>query len=101
MEAFQTVEVKRPKVPYLSVNSGRVIWDPTKLVDDLAFNMARRTSWLDAAQAAKERGIDVLIEMPPGGILGSLAKTTFADGLVISSSTTPAEEIIERIGRLQ
>lgn len=49
MEAFQKVEVKRPKVPYLSVNSGRVIWDPTKLVDDLAFNMARRTSWLDAA----------------------------------------------------
>ena len=101
MEAFQKVEVKRPKVPYLSVNSGRVIWDATKLVDDLAFNMARRTSWLDAAQAAKERGIDVLIEMPPGGILGSLAKSTFADGLVISSSTTPAEEIIERIGRLQ
>ena len=50
MEAFQKVEVKRPKVPYLSVNSGRAIWDPSKLVDDLAFNMARRTSWLDAAR---------------------------------------------------
>ncbi|WP_297607372.1 acyltransferase domain-containing protein [uncultured Sutterella sp.] len=101
MKAFQEVEVRRPKVPFLSVNSGRAIWDPLKLSGDLAFNMARRTSWLDAAQAAKERGIDALIEMPPGGTLGSLAKKTFSDGIVISAAAVPAEEIAERLKSCQ
>ncbi len=46
---------------------GRVLWDPQRIADDLAMNMARPVHWQEAMVAADERDARLAIEMPPAG----------------------------------
>nr|VXZ85057.1 malonate decarboxylase, epsilon subunit [Klebsiella pneumoniae] len=44
-----------------------MLWDPQRIADDLAMNMARPVHWQEAMVAADERDARLAIEMPPAG----------------------------------
>ncbi|WP_052370549.1 malonate decarboxylase subunit epsilon [Chromobacterium haemolyticum] len=82
--AIAGVEIRAPAVPYLSVGRARVVFGAEALADDLAFNMARQQRWADAARHAWERGMRILLELPPGRVLSGLSRETFREGKVLA-----------------
>lgn len=66
-KAFADVTLTRPQRAYLSGSTARVLWDPQRIADDLAMNMARPVHWQEAMIAADERDARLAIEMPPAG----------------------------------
>lgn len=82
--AFSSVSVKRPRVAYLSGSTGRVIWQPERIVQDLAFNMANTVRWHEAMGAANERDVGLALEMPPGAVLTGLTRKTLCRGEALS-----------------
>ncbi len=83
-EAIKQVPFKRSTIAYLSGSTGRVLWQPDRIADDLAFNMARPLYWANAMTAAYERGVRLVIEMPPGSVLTGLAKRVMTEGYAVS-----------------
>ena len=73
-KAFADVTLTRPQRAYLSGSTARVLWDPQRIADDLAMNMARPVHWQEAMVAADERDARLAIEMPPGGVLTCLTR---------------------------
>ncbi|WP_444436562.1 malonate decarboxylase subunit epsilon [Pseudomonas sp. A6] len=76
-EAFAGVQLKRPRLRYLSGSTARLVMDPAALAADLAWNMARRVEWRATLRSAYERGARLHLELPPGRILSGLAKPCF------------------------
>lgn len=70
--AFKSLTLSRPLHAYMSGTTGRVLWEPQKIADDLAFNMARTVQWQDAMVSANQRDARLAIEMPPGSVLTGL-----------------------------
>ena len=54
-KAFAGASLRRPWCAYLSGSTARVWWDPQRIADDLAMNMARPVHWQEAMVAADER----------------------------------------------
>ncbi|MCW3147710.1 malonate decarboxylase subunit epsilon [Stutzerimonas stutzeri] len=79
-EAFATVELRAPRLRYLSSSSARPVADPARLRDDLAFNMCRVVDWHGTLRTAYERGVRLQIELPPGQVLTGLARRVFEQG---------------------
>ena len=73
-KAFAGASLRRPWCAYLSGSTARVLWDPQRIADDLAMNMARPVHWQEAMVAADERDARLAIEMPPGGVLTCLTR---------------------------
>ncbi len=73
-EAMGKATLMRPRKAYLSVTTGRVLWTPAAIAEDLVYNMARRTQWREVARAAFERGVGFAVEVPPGSVLTKLTK---------------------------
>ncbi|MGN8247959.1 malonate decarboxylase subunit epsilon [Pseudomonas sp. SMV7] len=86
--AFATVELRRPRIRYLSGSSARPVCDPQQLRDDLAGNMARRVDWRGTLRNAYERGVRLHLEMPPGSVLSGLARPVFVQGRVVTVEGT-------------
>lgn len=86
--AFATVELRRPRITYLSGSSARPIFDPQRLRDDLAGNMARVVDWRATLRNAYERGVRLHLEMPPGSVLSGLARPVFEQGRVVAVEGT-------------
>ena len=80
--AFARVELKNPKIAYLSGSSARPVTKVEALRDDLAFNMCRVVDWRGTVQSAYERGVRLQIELPPGAVLTGLARRVFEQGTV-------------------
>lgn len=83
-DAIKQVSFRRPAIAYLSGSTGRVLWQPERIADDLAFNMARPLYWANAMTAAYERGVRLAVEMPPGSVLTGLAKRVMTEGETVS-----------------
>lgn len=81
-EASAKVELKTPKIAYLSGSRARPLVKPDALRDDLAFNMCRVVDWRGTVQSAYERGVRLQIELPPGAVLTGLARRVFESGTV-------------------
>lgn len=81
-EAFAKVELKIPKIAYLSGSCARPVSKVEALRDDLAFNMCRVVDWRGTVQSAYERGVRLQIELPPGAVLTGLARRVFEQGTV-------------------
>ncbi|RWR01367.1 malonate decarboxylase subunit epsilon [[Pantoea] beijingensis] len=84
LAAFQRVQLKPPTHAYLSGSSGRVLWKPDRIQEDLAMNMARTVHWHEAMIAANEREVGLAIEMPPGSTLSGLTGQAFQYGEAIA-----------------
>ncbi len=83
-EAFASVELRAPRIRYLSSTTARPIADPARLSDDLAFNMCRVVDWHGTLRTAYERGVRLHIEMPPGPVLTGLARRVFEQGTLVA-----------------
>jgi malonate decarboxylase epsilon subunit len=83
-EAFASIELKTPKIAYLSGSRARPVIKTDALRDDLAFNMCRVVDWRGTVQSAYERGVRLQIELPPGAVLTGLARRVFEQGTVIA-----------------
>ncbi|MFJ4348925.1 malonate decarboxylase subunit epsilon [Pseudomonas sp. NPDC089401] len=86
--AFAGIELQLPRITYLSGSSARPIHDPQRLRDDLAGNMARVVDWRATLRNAYERGVRLHLEMPPGSVLGGLARPVFEHGRVLALEGT-------------
>lgn len=100
-KAFRDIRLRQPSIAYLSGSTGRVLWQPERIADDLAFNMARPLHWADAMTAAYERGVRLAIEMPPGTVLTGLAKRIMEQGEAIACQQQPLQTILELARRLK
>ncbi|ANF24931.1 malonate decarboxylase subunit epsilon [Stutzerimonas stutzeri] len=83
-EAFAAVELRAPRIRYLSGTSARPVFDAERLRDDLAFNMCRVVDWHGTLRTAYERGVRLHIELPPGSVLTGLARRVFEQGTLIA-----------------
>lgn len=101
-KAFGKVTLSRPQRAYLSGSTGRVLWEPLKIADDLAFNMARTVQWQDAMVSANQRDARLAIEMPPGSVLTGLTHLAGWQGEAICrerNSIEVAQHLLKRLTR--
>ena len=99
--AFESVTLSRPRCAYLSGSTGRVLWQPEKITDDLAMNMARTVRWQEAVISANERDARLAIEMPPGGVLTCLTRQAAWEGESISLERSGVDVAVHLAGRLR
>lgn len=89
-QAFAGVELRAPRLAYLSGTSARRLVRTEQLRDDLAFNMARPIEWHATLEAARERGVHLAIELAPGSVLTQLARRVLpASGVLAWQDTHP------------
>ncbi|TCQ76385.1 malonate decarboxylase epsilon subunit [Raoultella ornithinolytica] len=101
-QAFESVTLSRPSRAYLSGSTGRVLWEPQKIAEDLAFNMARTVQWQDAMVSANQRDARLAIEMPPGSVLTGLTYLAGWQGDAICmerNSVAVAQHLAKRLSR--
>lgn len=98
--AIEHVTLLRPQCAYLSGSSARVLWQPEHIAEDLAMNMARRVRWHDAMEAAKEREVRLVIEMPPGEVLSGLTRSVQTQGECLSLERSGNELALRLYQRL-
>ena len=76
--AIDRIRLQPPQLAYLSGSSARVIWQPERIAQDLAFNMARTVRWHVAKVAARAREARLVLVMPPGLVLSVLPRTALS-----------------------
>lgn len=101
VEAFSKVTLSRPRYAYLSGSTGRVLWQPERIADDLAMNMARTVRWQEAVISANEREARLAIEMPPGGVLTCLTRQAAWEGESISLERSGVDVAVHLAKRLR
>lgn len=99
-QVFSQVTLTRPRCAYLSGSTGRVLWQPEKIADDLAMNMARTVRWQEAVIAANEREARLAVEMPPGGVLTCLTRQAAWQGESVSVARSGIEVVAHLAKRL-
>jgi len=100
-QAFAGVTLSRPRCAYLSGSTARVLWQPERIADDLAMNMARTVRWQEAMVAANEREARLAIEMPPGGILTCLTRQAAWEGETVSLERSGVDVVAHLANRLR
>ena len=100
-EAFSRVTLARPRHAYLSGSTGRVLWQPERIADDLAMNMARTVRWQEAVVSANEREARLAIEMPPGGVLTCLTLQAAGEGESIALERSGLDVAVHLAKRLR
>lgn len=98
--AFVSVSLSMPSCTYLSGSTGRVIREPDKIADDLAFNMARTVQWSDAVISANQRDARLAIEMPPGNVLTELTRQSGWQGEAICMARNSVQVALHLAKRL-
>ena len=101
VEAFSQVTLSRPRYAYLSGSTGRVLWQPERIADDLAMNMARTVRWQEAVISANEREARLAIEMPPGGVLTCLTRQAAWEGESIALERSGMDVAVHLAKRLR
>ncbi|HCM1921385.1 TPA: malonate decarboxylase subunit epsilon [Salmonella enterica subsp. salamae serovar 16:m,t:e,n,x] len=99
--AFAQVTLSRPRYAYLSGSTGRVLWQPEKIADDLAMNMARTVRWQEAVISANEREARLALEMPPGGVLTCLTRQAAWEGESVSLERSGVDVAVHLAKRLR
>jgi malonate decarboxylase epsilon subunit len=97
--AFDGVPMRRPLRTYISGSSARVLFDPERIRDDLAWNMARQVHWTDTARLAWERGARLALEMPSGTVLTGLTTPVFDTGLALACDSHRIDNLLALIAR--
>ena len=97
--AFSGITMYRPRLTYLSACAIRPLFEPARIADDLANNMARQVHWSDTVCLAWERGARLAVEMPSGTVLTSLTAPVFADGLAVACDNNRLDTLLALIHR--
>lgn len=98
-QAFAPVVLKRPRLVYLSSNAARAVFDPARIADDLAGNMARQVHWHDTARLGFERGARLALEMPGGTVLTKLTAPVFEAGLALACDGSRLDTVLALLAR--
>lgn len=98
--AISGVTLRRPQLTWLSSSAARALFDPGRIAEDLASNMARQVQWHDTARLAWERGARMAVEMPSGSVLTKLTQPVFAEGIVVSCEDTKVDTLVTLVSRL-
>ncbi|PLR38001.1 malonate decarboxylase subunit epsilon [Chimaeribacter californicus] len=99
--AFDEVTLQRPHCAYLSGSTARVLWQPARIAEDLALNMARPVRWQEAMVAAGERDGRLAIEMPPGAVLTGLTRQAGWEGEAVALEQSGPEVAVHLAARLR
>ncbi|RKS84459.1 malonate decarboxylase epsilon subunit [Orbus hercynius] len=101
-QAIKALSFRRPTIDYLSSSTARMITEPEDLAYDLAFNMCRAVHWFDSMVAARERGVRLAIEMPPGAVLTGLTKKAMiGNGEAVSIQQRSIKAVTELVKMLE
>ncbi|SEF81340.1 malonate decarboxylase subunit epsilon [Marinobacterium lutimaris] len=79
--AFAEVQLSSSSCRYVSATRARVLRSVEDICRDLAQNMALQTHWQDSCQMLAERGLERVIEMPPGNSLTGLFRRVLPGGI--------------------
>lgn len=79
--AFAGVALRRPALQYFSASAARQLRDPARIGADLAGNMATPVRWHETMQLARETGVALAVEVPPGNVLTRLAAGMFDEAV--------------------
>lgn len=99
--AFDAVTLRAPSLVYLSSSAARALFDPARIRDSLAANMAQQVHWADTVRLSWERGARLAVEMPPGAVLTRLTAPDFVDGLTISCDASPSATVLALVERMR
>lgn len=97
--AFEGVALRRPSLVYLSSSAARALFDPARIRDSLAANMAQRVQWSSTVRLAWERGARLALEMPPGSVLTRLTAPDFTDGVAICCEGNRGDSLLALVQR--
>lgn len=97
--AFDGVIVRRPSLVYLSSSAARALFDPARIRDTLAANMAQRVQWSATARLTWERGARLALEMPPGSVLTRLTAPDFTDGVAVCCDGNLSDSLLALVRR--
>jgi len=97
--AFAQVRMRRPVLTYLSSSAARTLFDPARIRDSLASNMARQVNWTDTVRLAWERGARLALEMPSGSVLTRLAAPELTDGLALSCEGQRSDSLLAMLAQ--
>lgn len=97
--AFEGVAVRRPSLVYISGSAARALFDPARIRDSLAANMARRVQWAATVRLAWERGARLALEMPPGSVLTRLTAPDFTDGVAVCCDGNRGDSLLALVRR--
>ncbi|MDZ5633748.1 malonate decarboxylase subunit epsilon [Janthinobacterium sp. GMG1] len=97
--AIEGVVVRRPSLVYLSSSAARALFDPARIRDSLAANMAQRVEWSSTVRLAWERGARLALEMPPGSVLTRLTAPDFTDGVAICCEGNRGDSLLALVQR--
>jgi [acyl-carrier-protein] S-malonyltransferase len=89
-EALAEVELREPLVPLIANVSARPVRDPHEIKRLLVAQVTGLVRWRECVLAAKEEGVDELIELGAGRVLSGLAKRIDRD-LIAKAIGTPDE----------
>lgn len=97
--AFAGIAVHRPQCTYISGSTARALFDPERIRDDLAGNMARQVHWYDTARHAWERGARLALEMPSGAVLTGLTAPVFETGITLCCDGNRMDTVLALLAR--
>lgn len=97
--AFDGVAMRRPSLVYISSSVARALFDPARIRDSLAANMAQRVQWSSTVRLAWERGARLALEMPPGSVLTRLTAPDFTDGVAVCCDGNRGDSLLALVQR--
>jgi malonate decarboxylase epsilon subunit len=98
-DALDTVEVRPPRVPYLSNRRARALTSAEAVSEDLAANVAYPVRWHEITATMAERGARLFVEMPPGQVLTDLAAAAFPAVRAVALATSRLDSVLALIQR--
>lgn len=94
LDALKSISINKPKYRYVSASKSRVLNNIDDIRQDLSHNMARQVHWHDSSQLLLERGVERVIEMPPGSTLTALCRRVFKDGRCLAAQSTRLDSLL-------
>jgi malonate decarboxylase epsilon subunit len=95
--AFGKVTLRRPQPVYISSSAARALFDPERIGQDLAANLACPVLWFDTVRHAWERGARLAVEMPSGAVLTRLTEPVFEGGVAVACCGNRLDSILNLI----
>jgi malonate decarboxylase epsilon subunit len=92
--AFQGVVVQKPECGFVSASITRVTQNAEGVRQELEGNMAKQVHWGESCQLLAERGVETVLEMPPGSTNTALFRRALPNGRCIAiSDLKPGQDI--------
>jgi malonate decarboxylase epsilon subunit len=93
-DAVARVVMAEPRIPYIGNVRARALRNSQDIRRDLATNVAHTVRWYESMAILHELGVRYFFEAPPGAVLTSLVRESFADVNARSVADNPLETIV-------